>query len=654
MRRSLAALAALVLLGAGAGVARADHRALDPERGGRAVVEARHDERYAFCREPSAPLPERARGLCELSADIPDCEGLREACAALAPKEPDRWLLRFAPALLALAKVLLWALVGLIGALLAVPLVRLAVQLWRRQRRAPADAPEEVAPATPSGHDADDRAIAATAPGDPALWIARGDGYARDGKLALAVSAYLGAALRALDARGAVHLEPHRTNGEYVRSCRDGAARPVLSDLARTVDHAEFGHAPLTQADAERARGLARQIVSSALVALSAVLACACSDAGLPAPTVRDPAGHELVLDVLARSGFDARPLGQSIASLDPPEEPEAAPVLVIDLDRTALDDDARERLFAWVRRGGVLLAAGGVASLPDDLAVDPSFGTTRDVAVRPLFLPRLSSDDDADTSDATSRYGVPPAGLSGAKTAGHEAIGSEKSPLVAWRSDRSGYAAEVPLAKGSVLVLASSDWLTNAGIARPDNATALVALVDHVATRPDGSARPLRVAEARDGVSPPRSPLASLVRAGLGWGIAHAAIFVLVLFLAYGTRHARPRLDRPPARRDFAEHVRATAALYAYARAAGHAASALARLLERKAPAWGSRAADPATVLAAAASSDRSRVLELLDDAAAPQAPRARLAHELARLRALRALYLRADASQRHPTRSR
>lgn len=652
MSRRLATFATLALALTLSRAARAEHQVHDPERGGRAVAEARSGSRYAFCREPPRPLPQGARALCDLAGDIPDCDGFAEACAALAPRPPEPWALRFGPQLLAFAKALLWTLVAVIALLLAVPLLRLALQAWRRRRGESGRAVEEPSARAKSADEADaGEELSPTAPGDPATWLARGDDYARVGQYALAVSAYLAAALRALDARGVVHLERHRTNGEYVRACNDGSARPALAQLARSADRAEFGRAPLEQGDVAQARTLASQIVSSSLAALALLLACGCGQAGFDGATVRDPAGHELVLDVLARSGFDVRPLGRSLASLEATGDGEEAPVLLLDLDRTALDDEARDRLFAWVRQGGVLLLAGAVSTLPEALAITPSFGSTRDVDVRPAFLPELADDEGDD--DRARLYGVPPAALHGARTAGREALRAEGAVMAASRPSGNGFAALVRLDAGAVMAVASSDLLTNAGVARPENATALVALLDHVAVRADGTVRELRVAEREDGVSPPTSPLASLVRAGLGWGMVHALFFLVVLFLAYGTRHARPKPDRPPARRDFAEHVRATAALYAYTRAAPHAASALARLLVRKAPSLGARAADPATVLAEATATDRARVSALLDDTLAPASARARLAHDLERLRALRELYLRAEASHRTPSRS-
>jgi hypothetical protein len=122
---------------------------------------------------------------------------------------------------------------------------------------------------------------------------------------------------------------------------------------------------------------------------------------------------------------------------------------------------------------------------------------------------------------------------------------------------------------------MAGDELLTNAGLARPGNAAAMVAILSN-ADRLE-----LRIADPEDGVSPPSTPIAALLRAGLGTGLVHALLAVGVLFLAAGTRLARPRPLLPPRRRAFAEHVEAVGALYARTRNAPHALAAYARFAD-------------------------------------------------------------------------
>src|SRR5207245_8784322 len=67
-------------------------------------------------------------------------------------------------------------------------------------------------------------------PSDAELLLARADAHARAGRLEVALYTYLAAALAALDRRGAIRLARDRTNGEYVRACKDGNARPPLRE----------------------------------------------------------------------------------------------------------------------------------------------------------------------------------------------------------------------------------------------------------------------------------------------------------------------------------------------------------------------------------------------------------------------------------------
>ena len=60
-----------------------------------------------------------------------------------------------------------------------------------------------------------------------------------------------------------------------------------------------------------------------------------------------------------------------------------------------------------------------------------------------------------------------------------------------------------------------------------------------------------------------------------------HALVASMVLFLAFGARHARPKPEPEPTRRAFAEHVEATGAFYARAPQPSHALASFARFAE-------------------------------------------------------------------------
>jgi hypothetical protein len=147
----------------------------------------------------------------------------------------------------------------------------------------------------------------------------------------------------------------------------------------------------------------------------------------------------------------------------------------------------------------------------------------------------------------------------------------------VAWFDDDLVYAASVPHGKGWVLAIATGELMTNAGLARPGNASASLAILSN-ADRLD-----FKIAQPEDGVAPPTTPITAMTRAGLGLGMVHALAAALVLFLAVGTRMARATPSPAPARRAFVEHVEAMGALYARTGSAEHALAAYARFAHER-----------------------------------------------------------------------
>ena len=206
---------------------------------------------------------------------------------------------------------------------------------------------------------------------------------------------------------------------------------------------------------------------------------------------------------------------------------------------------------------------------------------------------------------------------------------------------------------------LAGSDLFTNIGAASSEGAEALVAILDLAArdrtradlTRGAGLASPslyqVHVARGHDGVPPPSNPFSALVQAGLGKGAWHALAAALVLFLAYGIRQARARPNAPPARRAFAEHVEATGAFYGRARALGHALAAYGRFAEMRLRERVPRGGDPVAFLAARAQvphAEAARIWKRATEANAEGPPRG---DELATIRDLRALLVKALETQ-------
>ena len=609
--RSLAALGIVAVATSFAAPAAA--ALADPSEAQAHADAARAAEEMSFCRAPRKPLSPRARALCPTAREVPDCAGFVAACdAAQARRAPDVAPLASLRKLLgALAQGLVVLLAAAAVAAVAYPLVR---ALLRRRRDSsladaqpaarPAERVEAVSPELPVVDDAE-------------AALRRADDLARGGELSRALFMYLAASLAALDRRGAVRLARSRTNGEYVRACSEVDRRPALRELVREVDRAQFGGEPPTPERVSRASGLARALVRaapSALAGLALALLVGCGADG--GARHADPAGDELFAELLTRQGLEVHPTGRALSSLAPltADERDAAPVLVIDLDRTPLEPDAEARVVAWVESGGVLVLAGtssealskAFAYRAGPEALDSTGVTAIDGLLTPLEPPPVGGDDDGGDDDDDETWAARERAAREAATRRFRGVvhgagalvveGGEPVIVVAGapgQPSRRVYAAAKPAGKGAVVVLADGELFTNVGLSRPDNPGVVAALFSELMARPaypayPGGHRPrvrqeraVRLARAGDGISPPSNPFSALARAGLGSGMAHALVACLLLFAAYGARHARPRPAPAPARRAFSEHILATGGFYARLATPAHALAVFARFAE-------------------------------------------------------------------------
>ncbi|MBX3187628.1 MAG: hypothetical protein KF819_11460 [Labilithrix sp.] len=590
---------------------------------------------YGFCTAPRKPLHERQRALCALASEIDDCAGFAAACAEplSRDKQASPSSARAPSFLRSLAQVLVWVLVAGIVVAIALPILRAILRARRDAKlkdapKAPANVATPVAPPPPPEPEAIDDAEGA---------LRAADEHARRGELERALGLYLAASLAALDRRGAIRLAKHRTNGEYVRSCAEVGARGPLREIVREVDKIEFGNkTPSSEGVAEvasraamlvRARGAPpRAAMIAGMLLLLATIAC-----GSRASPARadDPAGDELPMEILRRSEIDVSYLDASIASMPIPDAEADVPILVADVTRVPLDDETKAHLMRWVEAGGVLVLFGNVPDWPRDLEVEAVTGSTREIVVETdLFKAKV------------------------ARVASHRALRWEGADPVAWL-DTSVYAARKRIGQGLILGVASSDLLTNVGAARPDNGAALVALLDIASLDRDevraarGLTAPatsgVKVARLEDGIAPPSNPFSALLHAGLGKGSWHALGAAIVLFLAYGIRHARPRPTAPARRRAFAEHVEATGAFYGRARAYAHALASYGRFAEMRLRERVPRGADPIAFLATrsgVSTEDATRTWKRATEAKPDDPVRG---DELATIRDLRAMLVKA-----------
>jgi hypothetical protein len=625
------------------------------------VVSARRDGHYAFCSDPKRPFSQKHSELCPLAAEIEGCEGFKAACERDARESEERRAAGKKRAtrdgvmaiLGELAKFLVWLLVALVIGAVAFPIIR--ALLRGRRDKALADAPAarnvSIALTRPPPPEAEGIVDAEAA-------LREADERARRGELARALSLYLAASLAALDHRGAIRLARHRTNGEYVRSCADADARTPLREIVREVDKVEFGkllptsegvahvaaranalvRATGSAGAAGRARGAA-SIATSALFTVGTlvliVLAPAVGGCGgsrsQRSSGPNDPSGDELPMEVLRRSGYQVSYLSTPLSELPMPSVKTPAPLVIVDVERVLLEEESSAHLVRWVNEGGVLVLFGPPGLWPPDLHAQTALATSHDLDVLDGYV-------------RGARVATPRAMLWPAS----EPIG---------RLDKDVYAAHKRSGKGLVIGIAGDDLVTNIGVSRPDNAAAFVALIDAAfVDRDDGSAEDtleprratassseVKVARREDGIPPPSNPFSALVQAGLGKGAWHALAAAVVLFLAFGIRHARARPAAPPARRAFAEHVEATGAFYGRARAVGHALASYGRFAEMRVRERVPRGADPVHFLATRANvapEDVARIWKRAIEAKPDDPPRG---DELRVIRDLRAMLAKA-----------
>ncbi|MGD0524012.1 MAG: DUF4350 domain-containing protein [Polyangiaceae bacterium] len=641
-------------------VARPAHAVLDPARAQADVDAAMHDGDYPFCRAPRTPISSHARQLCPHASEIPGCAGFLKECTAVTtpppppPSSSPSWSWPFkgslsVPAFFGTAlQVLVWLLVAALVIAILVPIVRAILRIRRTTDPTKKDAAKK-----PSGPaQAEEPVSVLPMMSDEEVLLARGDELARAGQYAAALQHYLAASLRALDKRGAVRIARDRTNGEYVRGCADPNAKPALRDIVREVDRVQFGGEDATPDGATRAAQRAMAIVRAVpvmMLALVLMLATGCGGGAGGSSTVPragdDPAGGELFRDVLKRQGVDVGSLETSLASLVIPKPGERPPAVLVDLTRTSLDDDTRDHLVEWVDGGGVLILVGEPYAWPKAFGAASAVSTSSPykVTVKRLLArsPGSAGDDDDDDEEALSEGTIYARGTErGVLTEGTAVGFSGTTERVATFDDGLTYAAVLRHGKGFVLGIATNELMKNAALAHPGNAAAMVAILSN-ADRLE-----LRIADPEDGVSPPSTPIGALLRAGLGLGLGHALLAVLVLFVAVGYRLARPRPAMPPRRRAFAEHVEAVGSLYARTRNAPHALTAYARFADERLRARMPRGTgDVAAFLASRGSMPLDVCQRLWARALQAKAGAPPLGDELAVLRELTAVYAAAMA---------
>lgn len=572
MKRGLWISLACVFLIAHAAPARAD---LDIERAGKdAHGYTQSGQQAGFCTHPSK-LAKDADQMCPL-ADDTGCEGFKKMCASAstdppkpkdAPHDDDSSLSKMFGGL---ARLLMWVM--LFGVLVVA--VVLVVQAFRRakedQRLADAkpitptllDKPAAEGPQVPAITDAE-------------LLLRRAAELARAGEHERALFTYLEASLRALDNRGAVRIAKDRTYGEYVRFCKEVRAKVPLGDIVREVDRVKFGGVAASAEASERAAERAVRLVRVAAIALIAMFLAGCGGNKVARTLADDPNGTDVLVDLLKRQGIEAGSLRGSLARLPMPKEGEDTPAVMVDFERTKVDEGTRVHLLSWAKAGGTLIITSAPGTWPKDLSARYQRTTSTKVTATVAV----------DTQDDEDQIGTRPKTYT-AKVAEADALEMKcdaadpmdpKSNTIAWIGDDKSYASFCFVGDGLVIGVANFDLFTNVGLMPPGNAEVAFVILSKLRVHE------LRIAQPMDGIEPPSSPISSIDRAGLGLGMWHALAAALILFFAVGARLSRAAKSPPDARRAFTEHVEATGLVYARAKAASHALAAYAKFVDER-----------------------------------------------------------------------
>ncbi len=596
-----------------------------------AQLEASFDP--AFCRKTTVPVPDELQKYCTLAGELPNCKGLASACTTtLAPKASlptPSWVGTVAKAGIVVFLVLI-----------VVALVLVIVRSLRRVQRDEVLAETNVTTSAslPDGLSPTHALLPAL--DDPEAILHLADARAHAGEFSLALGLYLSAALKSLDHRGAIALSKDRTNGEYVRECKEEAAHRDLSLLVREVDKVHFGGSAPTRDQLSVARGYAASLLRVAMLALASLaFAAGCTDSssGSSAPrnSLTDPLGHELARAALGHKGFTVESWNKPLDRLGKPAPDD--PWIIVDVERFELGDESRKHVVAWVEAGGRIALFGGVADWPKEFGCTPG---------------RIPPDRKLEfvTAAAVAKRGDPftVARLTNGKAAGaHPSLVASLSGVTLGRySDGSPYALSLRLGKGHLIAVASEESLTNIGLQDPGVLTAFVSIADHF----DGN----RIAflKKRAAESAGNGPVGAMMKAGFGSALLHALIASLLLFVAVGYRLTSPPAAPRDRRRAFVEHIRAVAGLYQRTRSTRHALSAFRRFAEerlrQRMPHWEQ---DVASYISSRSGEPRDYCASVWEYARAADASQPRQATDLEYLRALIRLYRSATTSGKvHP----
>jgi hypothetical protein len=520
-------------------------------------------------------------------------------------------------------------------ALIVVAVIVVLVRSLRRVQRDEVLAEAAVTPTTSLGDGLSPTQASLPSLDDPEAILKLADARASAGEFTLALGLYLSASLKSLDHRGAIAIAKDRTNGEYVRACKEEGAQRELALLVREVDQAQFGGSAPTRDQLAVARGYAASLLRVAMIALfilGSAAGCGGDSTGSPAPknSLTDPLGHELARAALGHKGFTVDSWNKPLDRLGKPSPDD--PWIIVDVERFELGDESRKHVVAWVEAGGRIALFGGVSDWPKEFGCAPG-GPQSDRALELVTAAAVASRQDPFALARPAK---------GKAASAHPSLLSRTGGVtIARYTDGSPYAVSLRFGKGHLVAVASEESLTNLGLQDPGVLTTFVSIADHF----DGN----RVAllKKRAAESAGNGPVGAMMKAGFGSALLHALIASLLLFVAVGYRITAPPAQPGDRRRAFVEHIRAVAGLYQRTRSTRHALSAFRRFAEerlrQRMPHWEQ---DVASYISSRSGEPRDYCAGVWEYARAADPSQPRQATDIEYLRALIRLYRSATTS--------
>jgi hypothetical protein len=504
------------------------------------------DKRFAFCHDAEYPLTEQEARWCPLliKSDA-RCPTFALACARgpaahhEGTQPPERSRSLSLPELPAVAKLVLWILLGAGLALLIGILARHAIA----QRRPPTD--DEPAPDPEPGATAPAARTQVETDVERLLALARAAAAAGD--FGRAIAAAYAALLRKLEGAGLVRVEAHRTNGDHLRDLGQAQPelRPPVAAVVAEVERLEFGGELPTEERYrfvhDRVMGLLVQRLGPLLVLLGLVLgAGSCRlDRGA---WDHSPSGRAGVMALLQKYGFETHERWSGLEKLGQAEGGAALDQLLL-MPNANIDDAGWAALRTWIGQAGHTLIVTADRELPDWL------GKRSIEETSPSALP-LTLEGKHVPGFGHVQLALP--------SAFHLAEAGRGQPVL--RRGPALYAVTFPMDDGVVYLLADDHLFTNAALLAGDNARFLTELL-----RPGG--RRLELAAELTGVVS-HDPVTSVRRGKLAPVLLQLTLLLIVFFVYKGARFGRAVDPVSGRRRAFAEHARALGLKYARGRA--------------------------------------------------------------------------------------